>query len=141
MRRRYAFAPAAVWALVILTLGSIPSLTPPVDLPIDKVAHFSAFAILGGLAAYGLHRVQRRPPIALILVLGAAIGALDEIHQRSVPGRSSDWKDFVADALGVVFGLWLTHRSLERRETQRLQIDSDAGRRTPDADSMQEHRA
>ena len=116
MKRALSFAPAAVWALTILLLGSIPSLTPPVDLPLDKLGHFAMFAVLGALLAWGLHRAGVRASLAWPLVFGALVGAIDELHQRSVPGRSSDVADFVADFAGCAIALWLTHHLLERRE-------------------------
>ena len=146
MRRRFAFAPAAIWALVILALGSIPSLTPPVDLPIDKVGHFGMFFVLGALLAFGLQRAQRRPPLFLALAAGIAVGVVDELHQRAVPGRSAELADLLADSAGVIAGVWLTHRVLARRwsiqrAAQRPHADSEAGSRTPDAGITQEHRA
>ena len=142
MKRIVAFAPALAWALLILWLGSLPSLTPPLDLPLDKVGHFGMFAVLGALLAFGLHRARVRAAIAWPLLAGAAVGALDELHQRSVPGRSAEWADLAADVAGCALALWLTHRMLERRATRRND-DSSAtsaeAARTPDP--IQEPRA
>jgi VanZ family protein len=142
VKRVLGFAPAAAWALGILWLGSLPNLRPPLDtaLPIDLVGHFGMFAVLGALLAFGLHRVHVRASIAWPLAAGILIGALDELHQRSVPGRTSTLSDLVADALGCAVGLWLAHRWFGRVKTPRPHLDSDAGRRTPDAD-FQEHSA
>ena len=117
MKRLLPFAPAALWALVILALGSIPSLTPPIDLPLDKLGHFAMFAVLGALLAWGLHRARVRASLAWPLIAGVLVGAIDELHQRSVPGRSSDVADFIADFAGCALALWLTHHLLERRES------------------------
>ena len=141
MKRMVGFAPAAAWALGILWLGSIPNLRPPLDtaLPVDLVGHFGMFAVLGALLALGLHRARVRASIAWPLVAGIVIGALDELHQRSVVGRTSTLSDLVADAVGCAFGLWLAHWWFEKRE-RRPHIDPEAGRRTPDA-AIQEHSA
>ena len=126
MTRYLAFAPAAAWALVILWLGSQPALASPVDFPFaDKVGHFGMFGLLGALLAFALYRVSVRASIAWPLVFGAAVGVLDELHQRSVPGRSSDWRDLVADVAGLTIGLWLTHIALDRLATRRT-ADSEA---------------
>ncbi|HEX6937837.1 MAG TPA: VanZ family protein [Longimicrobiales bacterium] len=73
---------------------------PTVDLPVDKLAHFFLYGILGALAARGWQRSGRRPgwgwPILAIWLLGA----WDEWRQREVAGRSSDVADWVADAAG-----------------------------------------
>ena len=117
MKRLLWFVPALLWALVIFTLGSIPSLTPPVDLPLDKLGHFGMFAVLGALLAWGLHRARVRASLAWPLIAGMLVGAIDEWHQRTVPGRSSDVMDLVADVAGCALALWLTHHLLERRDT------------------------
>ena len=141
MKRLVGFAPAAVWALTILWLGSQPSLRSPVDFPyVDKAAHFSMFALLGALIGWGLHRASVRASIAWPLVAGSLVGVLDELHQRTVPGRSSDLKDLLADALGCAVGLWLTHWWFDRRITKSATHDTEAGRRKPD-DGIREHSA
>ena len=120
MKRLLAFAPAAAWALVILWLGSRASLSTPIDFPMmDKVGHLGMFGVLGALLAFGLHRTGVRASIAWPLLFALAVGAFDELHQRSVPGRSSDWRDLVADLVGCALGLWLTHRALEWRARRR----------------------
>lgn len=112
-----AFMPALLWALVILWLGSRPTITIPGGWPIDKVGHFGMFAVLGALLAWGLHRAAIRASIAWPLLAGLALGAIDELHQRTLPNRSSELADLVADVAGCALALWLTHRMLERRET------------------------
>lgn len=138
MKQALSFAPAFAWALLILWLGSLPSLTPPVDLPLDKVGHFGMFAVLGVLLAYGLHRARIRASLAWPLVAGLSLGAIDELHQRTVPGRSAEWADLAADVAGCASALWLTHRLLERRESRRR---AAARAVTRPSDPIQEYRA
>jgi len=45
--------------------------------------------------------------LPLSLFLGAAVGALDELHQSFVPGRHSCIEDVAADVVGVAIGLAL----------------------------------
>ena len=138
MKRFAGFAPAAAWALLILGIGSLPRLSPPIRFPlVDKFGHFGMFAVLGALLAYGLYRARIRASIAWPLVAGIAIGVIDELHQRSVPGRSSDWRDLVADAIGCALGLWLAHRALERRARR---LASRAPDPTRASNTIQEHR-
>ena len=99
------WAPTIVWALAILFLTSIPN--PQIDAPknSDKVLHFAVYAILGFLA--GRAAQLRRERIGAILVTVACLivfGAVDELHQRFIPGRSAAMDDWVADSLGGVFG-------------------------------------
>lgn len=119
-----AWWPAGAWAALVLTLTSIPH--PETPLPevagLDKLAHVALYAVLGLLAAFGAARDERllRRPTALLLlgITGclAVLGALDELHQAWIPGRSADVLDWVADlvggALGALAGLpWLARRS------------------------------
>ena len=139
MRRIRFFAPAFVWALVILGLGSVPSPSIPIGLPLDKPVHFGMFAVLGALLALGLHRARIEASLAWPLLAGMLIGALDELHQRSVPGRSADWRDFLADAAGCAIALWLTQRLLERRAARAVAAGPDDGARF--SNDISEHRA
>jgi VanZ family protein len=43
----------------------------------------------------------------ITVVLVAAYGVLDEIHQHSVPGRMPDVFDVLADIGGGLTGVWL----------------------------------
>jgi VanZ family protein len=101
-----AYAPAIAWAAVVLFIGSRPNLpVPAFDLPIDKAGHFAMYAVLGALAGRA-HVRTRTPPIVLIMAM-LAVGAIDELNQRTVPGRSSELLDWVADAAGSVAGFAL----------------------------------
>jgi VanZ family protein len=114
--RWWAFVPVTVWAALLLWLGSRPTLPmPPSELPLDKVAHFSAYGVLGLLLGFGWWQHERRPAAWILLLLGMLVGAADELHQTMVPGRSAELADFVADAAGVLTGFWLSVWWLRRR--------------------------
>ena len=40
----------------------------------------------------------------VVLLLFAAV---DEYHQGWIPGRDPDWRDWIADTLGIACGFWL----------------------------------
>lgn len=112
-----AYLPAALWAAVLFLLGGQQELRG-LALPagVDKLVHLGLYAVLGGLAGWGWFRARRWPaawwPIAAVML----VGACDEMHQRTVPGRSAEIMDFLADAAGAVvaFGLvgwWAARRS------------------------------
>jgi VanZ family protein len=108
------WAPALLWTTLLFAVSSRPAL--PVDLHSgsDKVAHFSAYAVLGVALAYG--QVSSGISVAWPLLIGVATGGLDELYQSTVPNRSADPLDWLADSLGVFFGVLCFHLWRRRRE-------------------------
>ena len=100
--------PALLYMGAIFYGGSIPLRTPPIDvgLPVDKVLHLLAF---GGLQLL-LVRALRQGPWRLswsnrnwIAVAGAsALGLLLEVYQSTLPYRSAELWDWIADTLGAL---------------------------------------
>jgi VanZ family protein len=72
----------------------------------DKMLHASAF---GALALLLWTSVGYRAPWLNWLAI-AIIGALDELHQIYVPGRSADVLDVAADAIGAAIVTYAMHR-------------------------------
>jgi VanZ family protein len=109
--RVLAYAPAAVWAALLLLLGGqsdVPTVDTP--LPLDKAAHFLLYGLLGVLATLGWRRARAWPHLALPILCAIAVGAADELHQRTVSGRSPDIVDWVADTAGIFTGCWFVLR-------------------------------
>jgi VanZ family protein len=79
-------------------------------LPLDKAAHFLLYGCLGALVARGWQWSQRWPHIVLPLLLALSVGAVDELHQATVAGRSSELADLIADTAGVLVGCALVLR-------------------------------
>lgn len=73
----------------------------------DKAEHAISFGGMAFLARMG----YRKMPDWLILERLSFIGALIEVLQ-AIPSmhRDCDWKDWLADTIGVALGLWLTKR-------------------------------
>lgn len=115
---RTAFGVPAAWAGIILALTSIPGRqVPTVRFPhVDKLVHFTLYAVLGALLVRALRRAGRLTPAALALsLLGtAAFAAADEWHQRWVPGRTGDFADWSADLAGATLALLLVARLAPR---------------------------
>ena len=93
-------------ALVIaggIMLGLLVLRAHPVPGGWDKVAHASTFALIAALL---MHGTARQAPLAILAAV-VAFGAVDEVHQFFVPGRTADLTDFIADATAaaVVVGL------------------------------------
>ena len=119
MARRWA-APVA-WAAVILALTSLPGAqVPEVELAyVDKLMHFALYGVLGVLTARAARPGARAwRPVAASVAGIALVGALDEWHQRLVPGRSADAADWLADVAGATVGVLAAARVLALRDSQ-----------------------
>jgi VanZ family protein len=68
------------------------------------------YGVLGAITARSWLRSNRAPAAFIVLALALCVGAADEVHQRSVAGRSSELADFVADTAGVLIGFTLVAR-------------------------------
>lgn len=94
-------------AFVATHLPRVPQNLPRVS---DKTMHFVAFAILGGLLSWVLHRrdtgIARHALVVLLVI--AVYGAVDELLQIPV-GRHCDIRDWIADMLGATAGLFAFH--------------------------------
>lgn len=101
----------AVLVCVVARLALTPSNYPHVSLGWDKLNHLSAFAALAFAAWLGFRAARKRQWVSLLglLLYGGAI----EVIQRYVPGRSSEWLDLLADAIGITLGALLGARVLK----------------------------
>ncbi len=86
-------------AITWVSLEPADRLPPSPDVS-DKVLHFTAYALLGAVAALA----QRRPRVVLTVVALTGFGLLLEILQGRTSYRSFDLRDLLADALGAAFG-------------------------------------
>lgn len=108
MKKARYFIPAAVFYLLIFILSSR---NYDIDLPgrgLDKAAHFIEFSLLGFLLAVGYFnafRLSTAVKAGLVFLTGLPLAVLDEIHQIFVPGRTSDFRDAIADCAGIIAGI------------------------------------
>lgn len=114
VRQQLRLAPlwwAGGWLLASLVV--VGSLLPSERLPsfggMDKLHHFLAYWLMA-LWFSGMTERDRYLLIALwLLILGACV----ELAQYAMGfGRSADWRDFVANGLGVAAGLSLAYAGL-----------------------------
>ncbi|MCL4208130.1 VanZ family protein [Patescibacteria group bacterium] len=105
-----AFLPAIVWAMVIFTLSSQPTLpgfeSGFFDFILKKSAHMFVYAVLYLLIARGVEMVEPTRAkkswlvfLPLLIVLFYAIS--DEFHQSLVPNRYPTFRDIGYDILGA----------------------------------------
>jgi len=108
-RRRLYFFLLLLWVGLTFLLTSIPYLEVPEGISFwDKGAHVAFYGVTGFLCALWRREsgrpVKRAVLYAVLFVL--SVGAVDEIHQHWIPGRSADLLDWVADTLGGGIGAW-----------------------------------
>jgi len=90
---------------------------------VRKCAHFSAYAILGGLAFMTYCFIRRRRIRALCSVgTGFLYACSDELHQYFVPGRSCEFRDILIDTSGALLStliLLLIMHIADKRKRQK----------------------
>ena len=120
---RARWLPVAGYVALIFFLSSQPGLTVPGEFKLrDKIAHCLEYGGLSFLVFRAVRDTWPSAPAARRLLLAAlsvaALGAVDERFQASVPGRDSSVYDWMADATGAtlaqVIGWALSRR---RKET------------------------
>lgn len=92
-------------------LTSIPH--PGLGLPFrfaDKAYHFWFYGVMGLLCVLWRREsgVPARRAIFEGLLFTMAAGAVDEVHQYWIPGRSMEFLDWMADATGGGIGAFLS---------------------------------
>ncbi len=102
--------PAIAWTILIFGLSSVSVFASTIIKlkMVDKLAHAAEYGGLGLFLTIGffgtLKGAKRRWVTLFAILMGLAIGALDEIYQFTVPGRCSDFRDWLADSVGVIIG-------------------------------------
>ena len=98
-----------LFAALLLALyfwgNSQPGAVGLVPAPWDKLAHLGWYAVLSGLLLVALGRRAWMWVLAGTLLLAG----WDEWHQFALPGRQPGLDDWLADALGVVTGIGISH--------------------------------
>jgi len=105
MKKSFLLMLAILWMAIIWIISSIPSK----DLPsfsmfgIDKLAHFGVYFVWGILVNLYLKTCGAGKKVYWIVYLMMLIAAaLDEYHQKYIPGRSVTVYDFMANAAGLL---------------------------------------
>lgn len=117
-----------MFAILYLTLVPRPLPDNDIEVPgLDKVVHAVMFGALAFVAVVDLARRGRgeyapvsRRSCLYVAAASAATGGLIEVLQMAMgAGRSGDWLDFLADAVGAAAGAWLAAMALKAWRKQR----------------------
>lgn len=104
--------------LVLIAIMMPGDDVPSVGIPnIDKVIHFGMFGTVTFCYYWeNYHATLKVPPFIWIFLAIAAFAGLTEIIQIFVPGRSCDYKDLIADAIGILVASGVSQSILRRLE-------------------------
>jgi VanZ family protein len=106
--RRFAVdvLPALLYLAAIFYGGSIPLRAPPIDigLSFDKLLHLLVFGGLQVLLVRALRpgRLSFASKNWFAVAAASGIGLLLELYQATLPHRSAELMDWVADTLGAL---------------------------------------
>jgi VanZ family protein len=119
------------WALVVLWMAVLFHFSSMSQRPStpglhgfrwdDKLQHAGAYAILGALVWWALADMKALRRAIVAVLISAAYGIADELHQSFVPGRECSLFDWVTDAAGATIAVllllvFLVFRDLESRD-------------------------
>lgn len=90
--------------LVLVAIMMPGSDVPSVGIPnLDKVVHCGMFGFVTMCYYWEYYRKERKVPSLVIpLIVLIAFSGLTEIIQIYVPGRSCDYRDLMADTIGIL---------------------------------------
>jgi len=114
--------PLILYSGIIFYTSSIPNVTTPLPVPyLDNIIHLLVYGLFGYLAARAIRStgapISGKKLVLIAFIASLFYGATDEFHQMFVAGRSAEWIDLAADALGGLLGGIVFQRSY-RNETQ-----------------------
>lgn len=110
--------PLIVYWIILFILTSLPTgmaITTDVS---DKINHFGAYGLLSVFLYSALYfqskfLILKKNPAFFVILIASFYGALDEIHQMFVPGRSAELLDWLADFSGSIVAVLITRYLLE----------------------------
>ncbi len=118
---RYQF-PAIGWALFIFSASSIPARYLPSHtiLKFDKAIHVTLFFVFGILVYRALETNSKRNSFSwgrlfLSIFIVVLYGVLDETYQGTVPGRTLDIWDAIANSVGGILAGGIIYLYFRRR--------------------------
>lgn len=117
-RKYLIYYPLIIYWIILFILTSLPTgmaITTDVS---DKINHFGAYGLLSvflysSFYFQNKHLILKKNPAFFVVLITSIYGALDEIHQMFVPGRSAELLDWLADFSGSIVAVLITRYLLE----------------------------
>jgi VanZ family protein len=98
--------PLIIYWIILFILTSLPTgLAIETKDISDKFLHFGAYGLLSVLLYLNFYfqdkiKILNKFPATFTVLIASTYGLLDEIHQMLVPGRSTEFLDWLADFSG-----------------------------------------
>lgn len=113
------YAPLIIYWIALVIGTSLPTVSVPSVAFGDKIVHFATYLILSALLNLTLlyqnkNDLLKSKHTVSAFIIVSIYGALDEIHQGFIPGRSQDIFDWLADTIGALAGVFLLLYLLKR---------------------------
>ena len=113
------YFPLLFYWILLLTATSLPAADLPSIGTIDKVNHLVAYfglsVLLNLCLLFQLKYVTLyKKAFLLAFLIVILYGALDELHQMFIPGRSAEVLDWTADAVGALLGVILVFKLVKK---------------------------
>lgn len=93
-----------VYILLVIGLSLIPSAALGNDLQSDKLAHFIAYGVMGLLAYISVDSIRKKSYLFIFVI---SLGAVLELFQLYIPGRSASYSDIIANTIGASLGYFI----------------------------------
>ena len=113
------YVPLVIYWIFLFIATSLPATHVPSFAVGDKIKHFGAFfglSILLSLTLIYQNKVLlfKKYFVVSALAISSIYGLVDEIHQSFIPGRNSEFLDWLADSLGAAAGVFIIFYLLKR---------------------------
>ena len=105
------------WGLTIIILSSIPNIptlkihTAKAEFRLDYLMHFCEYGVLTFVTflSFAVEEFKIRfRKFMLITAFLVMFAALDELHQKLIPGRTCSMKDLTSDVTGILAAIIFT---------------------------------
>jgi VanZ family protein len=105
------------WGLTIIILSSIPNIptlkihTAKAEFRLDYLIHFCEYGVLTFVAFLSFAGEEFKIRFRKFMVITAFLvtfAALDELHQKLIPGRTCSVKDMASDVTGILAAIVFT---------------------------------
>ena len=116
---KYKFTIIAV-ILVLIGVLMPGDDVPSVGIPnLDKLVHCGMFGVVTLCFYWDYFKVERKAPyLILTIVVVVAFGGLTEIMQAYVPGRSCDYRDLIADTIGILLATGVARIAIKKYQAR-----------------------